>query len=148
MADKKIFNFLGEIQQNGVPVNGTGPTGPTGATGNTGPTGPTGATGATGATGGTGATGPTGPTGATGGTGNTGPTGPTGPSSIGNSVAMAMISNAMHRSSKVTYSTIDNPEFTAVILDSSDKIIMGARRDGTYVGLGLAEAADVITLLL
>ena len=88
MADKKIFNFLGEIQQNGVPVNGSGPTGPAGATGSTGPTGPTGATGGTGgtgptgptgATGGTGGTGPTGPTGATGGTGGTGPTGPTGP---------------------------------------------------------------------
>ena len=71
-SSSRMFEYIGDIVNEGLLM---GPTGPTGSTGGTGPTGLTGPTGQPGPTGGTGPTGLTGPT------GTTGPHGPTG---IGN----------------------------------------------------------------
>ena len=80
-----IFNFDGQIRQDGSPVVTQsevgvlyGPTGPQGSIGPAGADGPTGANGADGPTGADGPQGPTGANGADGPTGADGPQGPTG----------------------------------------------------------------------
>lgn len=61
--------------------------------------------------------------------------------------ALLTFTALMSKASDPTYSTssvVENPEFLMVVTDLDDRIIIGIRRDGTYVGLPIYEAIDAL----
>ena len=59
-------------------------------------------------------------------------------------ISLMSIISVSSQSTYATTSIVSNPEFYIVITDSEDKIIIGIRRDFTYVGLEPQEAIGVI----